>query len=109
LIEYGLDYVDLLDRNNAARHNARRAWRQRIEAAGARLAEEEERRKAGTAGVHAAAGRQRSGAVPALRGSSPSRRDPMPVFFVVGLAVVSLFAIFGFISIGQFLQHIWGG
>ena len=43
------------------------------------------------------------------RRSSLSRSDPMPSLFVVGLALLVLFAIFGFISIGQFLQRIWGG
>lgn len=41
--------------------------------------------------------------------SGPSRRDPMPVLFVVGLAVLSVFGFFGVISIGRFLVDISGG
>ena len=41
--------------------------------------------------------------------SGPSRRDPMPALFVVGLAILTLSAIFGAISIGRFLVEISGG
>ncbi len=103
LVEYGPDYVDLLDLNNSARVKARIAWRNRIEAAGFRLAEEvEHERKAGTARVHS-----KSRSLPS--GPAPSRHDPMPELFVVGLALLTLFAIFGAISIGQFLQRMLGG
>ena len=79
--------ADMLENRNRARYIARKDWELRTG------------RKAGTAGVH----------VPRSLPSGPARNDPMPVLFVVGLAVLILFAIFGFISIGQLLQQVWGG
>ena len=82
-----LDVVEMLEDRNRARYIARKDWELRTG------------RKAGTAGVH----------VPRSQPSGPARNDPMPVLLVVGLAVLCLFAVFGFISIGQMLQRIAGG
>ena len=79
--------ADMLENRNRARYIARKDWELRTG------------RKAGTAGVH----------MPRSQPSGPARNDPMPVLFVVGLAVLCLFAIFGFISIGQMLHSILGG
>ena len=79
--------ADMLEENQRQRFIARRGWRRRV--VGHK-----------TVGVHA-----RRAHCPV----TPSRNDPMPTLFVVGLAVLCLFAIFGFISIGQMLQRIAGG
>jgi len=88
--------ADMLENRNRARYIARRDWAYRTALS---RGGPERARKAGTAGVH----------VPRSLPSGPARNDPMPVLFVVGLAVLVLFAIFGFISIGQLLQQVWGG
>lgn len=87
----GLLWADLNENNNINRFKARRDWKHRVESG--------RNRKAGTEeGVQA-----RSRSLPSVSVSAPSRRDPMPTFFVVSLALLTLLAI------GQFLQRIWGG
>ena len=91
-----LDIVDMLDKRNSDRYDARRAWQVRRAVHSLLRGEREESAPSTNRRAH-------------LRGgSSLSRRDPMPALFVVGLAVVALFAIFGLLSIGQFIQR-WGG
>jgi len=97
--------ADLQDENDSQRVKARLAWRRRMADAGARLADEVELgRRAGTEkGVQA-----RSRSLP----SGPSRNDPMPALLFVATiagALIWILAIFGLISIGQFLQRVFGG
>jgi hypothetical protein len=85
-----LDVVDMLEENNRQRFLIRQPYLARIHR------EREE----------SAPSTSRRAQLPG--GSSLSRREPMPVLFVGGLAFLAVFAIFGVISIGQFLQSILG-